>query len=76
MLATGADVILLPDDLQVTPDDLLSRFPEWSELPAVSNGRIVRVDPDLFMRPGPRVLAGLDTLVHILNPGDSLPSPL
>jgi iron complex transport system substrate-binding protein len=75
MLASAADVILLPDDLQVTPDQLLTLFPEWEVLPAIRENNIVRVDADLFMRPGPRVMLGLDTLMRILHPGEQIPRP-
>lgn len=68
LLGASPDIILLPDDLDTDLASLLARFPEWRETPAVRNGRVVRVDPDLFMRPGPRVLEGLDTLLQIIHP--------
>jgi len=36
--------------------------------PAVRNGRIVKIDGDLLMRPGPRLVDGLEQLAKALHP--------
>ena len=42
---------------------LLQALPGWSEVPAVKNNRVYAVDADAyFVRPGPRVVDGLEML--------------
>lgn len=42
--------------------------PGWSGIDAVKNGRIFEVDENLVVRPGPRVVDGLEQLALILHP--------
>ncbi|MEQ9103858.1 MAG: ABC transporter substrate-binding protein [Rhodothermales bacterium] len=35
---------------------LLEHHPAWRHVPAVANGRVFRIDPDLALRPGPRAI--------------------
>jgi iron complex transport system substrate-binding protein len=47
----------------------LSRYPGWSNLPAVRNGRVYAVDANsYFARPGPRVVDGTELLAHLIHP--------
>ena len=49
---------------------LLSGRPEWSNLPAVKDGRVYAVDANAyFARPGPRLVDGVELLAHLLHPG-------
>lgn len=41
--------------------------PGWQSLPAVANNNIYAVDQDLFVRPGPRNLQGIEELNRIIN---------
>ena len=53
---------------------LLRLHPSWSNVPAVRNGRVHPVDPDLLLRPGPRLVEGTETITRILDaPGGSSP---
>ena len=36
--------------------------------PAIKNSRIIRVNPDLMTRPGPRIVEGLEMLANALHP--------
>ena len=36
--------------------------------PAVLNGRLIKIDGDLLVRPGPRAIDGLEQLAHALHP--------
>ena len=48
------------------PNDL-SRRPGWAAIPAVRDGHIiVDIDPDLLLRPGPRLLDGAEQLAEKL----------
>ena len=47
----------------------LSNYPQWSELPAVREGRVYAVDANsYFARPGPRVVDGTELLAHLIHP--------
>jgi iron complex transport system substrate-binding protein len=37
---------------------LLSKHPNWASLPAIADGRVFWIPPDLVLRPGPRLIAG------------------
>ncbi len=59
ILRLNPDVLLLPDDLDYSIARLLELFPEWEQLQAVRGGDVIRVESDIFFRPGPRVVEGL-----------------
>ena len=47
----------------------LVRYPGWSDLPAVREGRVYAVDANsFFARPGPRVVDGTELLAHLIHP--------
>ncbi len=46
----------------------LQRTEGWSSVPAVRDGRVVYVDPDLLSRPGPRLVDALEQVARILHP--------
>jgi len=47
----------------------LTTLPGWETLPAVQNGRVYPVDANAyFVRPGPRIIDGIEILADIFNP--------
>src|SRR5712692_2496357 len=47
----------------------LLKYPGWSQLPAVRDGRVYAVDANsYFARPGPRVVDGTELLAHLIHP--------
>lgn len=50
---------------------LLDAHPAWSGVPAVQQGRVHSIDPDLVYRPGPRVVAGIEEM-HRLIAGEAM----
>jgi iron complex transport system substrate-binding protein len=47
----------------------LRERPGWNEIPAVKKGRVYAVDANsYFARPGPRVIAGVELLAHLIHP--------
>ncbi|OPZ64673.1 MAG: hypothetical protein BWY85_01041 [Firmicutes bacterium ADurb.Bin506] len=40
---------------------------EWRALPAVVRGQVFEVVPDILVRPGPRLIDGLETLETIFR---------
>jgi iron complex transport system substrate-binding protein len=70
VISAGPAVILLADGGSNGGQSLetVRSRPGWSNIPAVKNARVVAIDPNLFNRPGPRVVDALEQLVGILYP--------
>ena len=49
----------------VLPDENFRERPGWATLPAVEEGRVIRLDPDLFSRAGPGAVDALEFLMKI-----------
>ena len=49
----------------VLPVEEIKERAGWSALPAVEEGRVIYLDPDLFSRAGPRAVDALDVLMRI-----------
>lgn len=65
VLDADPDVIFLAhSDGSVPTDDELASRPGWSGLTAVANGGVVRLDPDIASRWGPRVVDLLATVIE------------
>jgi iron complex transport system substrate-binding protein len=54
-------------DLIIGTTDLRSK-PGWSNIPAVRNHRILLPPPDVFSRPGPRLIDALEFMARALRP--------
>ncbi len=68
LLVQNPAIILLGDAAYgVTPETLATRA-GWDKLAAVQNNKIYAVDDNLFSRPGPRMVDGLETLAKLLHP--------
>lgn len=68
-------VALRPEVLIITSmtkeqdlDQVRNAWQQYDSLPAVRNGRIFVVDANLFDRPTPRLIDGLETLAAIIHP--------
>lgn len=48
--------------------DEIKRRPGWEAIDAVRNDRIYEVDENILIRPGPRIVDGLETLARIIHP--------
>ncbi len=48
--------------------DLVESHPSLADLPAVQQGRVYGIDPDLVLRAGPRLADGLERLARLLHP--------
>ncbi|NOY53195.1 MAG: cobalamin-binding protein [Deltaproteobacteria bacterium] len=51
-----------------TPQWLKGSWRKWPQIPAVRKGKIYLVDSDLFDRPTPHLVDGLETLLAIIHP--------
>jgi iron complex transport system substrate-binding protein len=62
------DVIILSHDAEGTNPESVKGRPGWGQISAVTQGRIVAIDPDLMNRPGPRLVDGLEAIARLLHP--------
>lgn len=79
VLLRDPDFVLLPagtpgeSPVRQEVPERLRDAPGWSRLPAVREGRVLVLDPDLFTRAGPRIPIAATALAHALmgwSPGD------
>ncbi|NND70441.1 MAG: cobalamin-binding protein [Rhodothermales bacterium] len=68
VLAQQPDVVVVAMGPDFSMDDLIDSHPSWTELPAVANDRVYSIDPDLILRPGPRVVDGVLFLATWISP--------
>ncbi len=66
--AANPDVIVLPGTGDASAVPAGQTRPDWANVAAVRNGRVVAVNPVLIVRPGPRIADGLLMLEQILYP--------
>ena len=57
--------VLMGSEVDIKTDSFWKR---WSTLPAVRDGRIYYVDPDIVNRPSPRIAEGLEFMARKLHP--------
>ena len=80
MILDIAPEVILMTAMDGEPDgnadaELLRSWNDWPTVPAVAAGRVHTVDPDLILRPGPRVVEGIRELIRIFHPGDAAENP-
>lgn len=71
VVARNPEIILLADAyLPVNPQSVAAAAarPGWKSITAVKSGGLVPVNPDLFSRPGPRLVEGIEYLSNLLHP--------
>ena len=68
LLRLDPEIIIYPDTRSDAVTELLKIYPEWKRLRAARNGHIVRIQPDLVSRPGPRIADGIELLYRTLHP--------
>jgi iron complex transport system substrate-binding protein len=69
VLALSPDVIIITSMArQAVFQRVKTQWSRWSDLPAARNQRIFIVDSDVFDRPSPRLLDGLERLVQLIHP--------
>ena len=68
VVALNPTLILLGDAAYGTTPDVVKARPGWGSLSAVKNGNVIPVDDNLFSRPDPRLVDGLELLAKILHP--------
>lgn len=67
VLDARPDVIIGAWGDDFDPETLLANRPGWRDLPAARNQRIHALDPDLLLRPGPRLILAAERLLELLT---------
>jgi iron complex transport system substrate-binding protein len=73
VLNARPDVIVGGWGTAYDPARLLALHPAWANVPALRDGRVYSLDPDLVLRPGPRLLEAARQMARLLHP--ELPPP-
>ena len=60
-------VIIATNDIVRSIDDILAPYPEWKSLSAIRNKRVAIVDASIVSRPGPRIIDGLEAIIHAIH---------
>ena len=60
ILERNPDIIVYPSGGDEDINTILEVYPEWKNLPAVKENRVLFVDRDLYFRPGPRFVVALE----------------
>ena len=69
VLALQPEIIIITSmTKELDLEQVSAEWRKYDELPAVRNNRIFIVDADLFDRPTPRIINGLETLAGIIHP--------
>lgn len=67
VLVANPDIMIFRDEEGLDKNQLLEIYPEWKNVNAVKNNRIITVNPDLYFRPGPRFITALKELDDRIN---------
>jgi iron complex transport system substrate-binding protein len=68
VISLNPDCIILAYMDKEQPLKLIERRLGWSSIDAVKNNKVYYIDPDILLRPGPRVTLGLKTIYQKLYP--------
>ena len=68
VLAAAPEVVVVLAGADYDAERLFERYPTFLDLPAVREGRVYGLDPDLVSRAGPRLAEGLERLARLLHP--------
>jgi iron complex transport system substrate-binding protein len=69
VLAMAPDVLIITSMTRGQSFDVVkAQWKRWESIPAVKKDRIHLVDSDIVDRPSPRLVDGLEMLVHYINP--------
>lgn len=68
VLELAPQIIVVTGGADYDAQDLVENHPALVDLPAVQGGRVYGIDPDLVLRPGPRLVEGLERLARLLHP--------
>lgn len=67
VLTQAPDVIVVLAGTDYRVGDLSAAQPAWAEVPALQREAVCGLDPDLIVRPGPRLADGIDALAACID---------
>lgn len=68
VLTHRPDVIIGAFGADYDPDRLLRLHPSWDVVPAIRNERVYSLNPNVVLRPGPRLVEGVRHMARMLHP--------
>ncbi|PIP38479.1 MAG: cobalamin-binding protein [Desulfobacterales bacterium CG23_combo_of_CG06-09_8_20_14_all_51_8] len=69
IVAAGPDMLIITSmDREQAFEEARNTWRKWHTIPAVKNDRIFLVDSNLFDRPTPRLMDGLEILARLIHP--------
>jgi iron complex transport system substrate-binding protein len=68
VIEKAPDVIIGSFPEGTTAADLVREHPAWTSIPAIRENRVYNIDPDIVLRPGPRVVEGTYRMALLLHP--------
>ncbi len=66
ILKLDPDIIILTDP-EIEKDELLNFFPEWKHMKAIKENKIFKINPDILLRPSPRVILATKIIAQMIN---------
>lgn len=66
ILRENPDILILTDP-NIDREELLRNFPEWKHLKAINENRIFKIDPDILLRPSPRVVLAVKIISQLIK---------
>lgn len=70
LIQQDPDFIILPARDESSALEFIIQHPELNTMRAISEKRLILVDPDLYLRPGPRSIEALIEIASLLHPGE------
>lgn len=67
ILRRNPDYIIIAAEDENIKEKLLAHYNEWNSLTAIKENNTIAVDPDTFLRPGPRFVEAVLTLHNLLK---------
>ncbi|MFM2375887.1 MAG: hypothetical protein RLZZ165_984 [Bacteroidota bacterium] len=73
-IQAAPEYVLVPSRNDRVWNELVGKYPEiYTGIPAAQQGHVFQMDPEVILRPGPRIVEGLAHVTRILHPRVSLP---
>ncbi len=66
ILKVNPDIIILTET-KIGREELLKLFPEWKHINAIKENKIFKIDPDILLRPSPRVVLATKIIAQLIN---------
>ena len=68
VIERNPEIIVVPIGYMGGVEEDFEKRPGWSAISAVKNGRIYEIDENTVIRPGPRIIQGLQQLAKFIHP--------